>query len=287
MAPQAPIILVDNVFDRINLYPLAVLAAPVGSVVGREPQYAADYRRERTYWQASAASTGNYVSSDLGGGNTSLIDTVWIDRGHNLWGADIRIYSSNLDVNVGGVVFDATEFAVPAQGTVGGDPTVGWCVTEEGALYCFASGHIARRFHTLYVVTSLQPTITGLIMGKRVQLSSPAGWSSVRDEDAGERSERMEASLVPGYEGYDRTYSARSMALKLAYIGATEYDATIRGLRRTLFDVNQPAVMCYNYGTNPERAWLFRYRGKNWSSPMQKAYRTWSGDFFEVGPLVR
>jgi hypothetical protein len=282
-APQPPFILVDNVYDRINLYPAATVLSGA-TVVGREAQYAADYRRERTYFQIATAAANQPISVDLGAGNTTIVDSVWLDRGHNLWGKTVDLIGSNdafssATGSVGGVV--------PALGTVGGDPTVGWCVTEEGALYQFFAAWPASRYFRFRIADAWQYILTGIVLGKRVQLSSPAGWSSVRDEDAGERSDRNEASLVPGYEGYDRTYSARSMALKLSYIGATEYDAAIRGLRRTLFDVNQPAVMCYNYGTNPERAWLFRYRGKNWSSPMTRAYRTWSGDFFEVGPLIR
>jgi hypothetical protein len=277
MPSQPPLIMVDNKFDRINLYPLAVLTSST-ALAGREVQYLADYRRERSYYQAAAAAANQFVQSDLGAGNTGSFDFIWIDRGHNLWSTSLQAYAGANNVAL----------TVPAVGTVGGDPTSSvMCVTEEGALYSLVAAPAVAQTIGLRVVTSLQPIITGLIMGLRVQLSSPAGWSSVRDEDAGERSERMDASLVPGYEGYDRTYSARSVELRLAQIGATEYDSMIRGLRRTLFEVNQPAVIVMNYGTNPDRAWLYKYRGKNWSSPMQKAPRSWTGTFFEYGPLIR
>lgn len=277
--------MVDNVFDRINLYPLAVLNV-VGNVAiaGREAQYVADYRRERTYFQQSAAAINQGVLSDLGVGNSAIADSIWIDRGHNLWGKNVNVEGTPDMLTW---THSAGNNLVPAQGTVGGDPTAGWSVTEEGALYKLFAAWPARRGFRVYISESWQPIITGVIMGQRVQLSSTAGWSSIRDEDARERSDRNEASLVPGYEGYDRTYSARSLELRLAMIGAAEYDSTIRGLARTLFEVNQPAVVAINYGTSPERAWLYKYRGKGWSSPMTKAYRNVSIPLFEYGPLIR
>jgi hypothetical protein len=54
-SPQPPLILVDNFFDRINLYPTALLTWST-AIVGREGNYVADYRRERTYFQAAAAA---------------------------------------------------------------------------------------------------------------------------------------------------------------------------------------------------------------------------------------
>jgi hypothetical protein len=209
------------------------------------------------------------------------VDSLWIDRGHNLWGKNITIFAGD-----GATFPDALLYTVPALGTVGGDPTAGFCVTEEGALYTLWAGFTRRAF-IIDCPSAWQPIYTGLILGKRVQLSSPAGYSSVLDEDAGERSERIEASLIPGYEGADRTYSARKVELRLAYIGATEYDSAIRGLRRTLYEVGQAAVVCMNYGTHPERAWLYRYSGKSWSSPTPRSYRSVNIPMTEVGPLIR
>lgn len=278
MPSQPPVIMVDNKFDRINLYPLAVLTSST-AIVGREVQYLADYRRERDYYQAAAVAANQFVQTDLGAGNTGTFDFLWIDRGHNLWSTSLQAYAGANNIAL----------TVPALGTVGGDPTSSvMCVTEEGALYSFVAAPAVAQTIGLRVVTSMQPLITGLIMGLKVQLSSPAGYSSVLDEDAGERSDRTEASLVPGYEGADRTYSARKVELRLAMIGATEYDGAIRGLRRTLFEVGQCAVVCMNYGNKPERAWLYKYKGNQWSSPIGKGvYRNVSIPLFEYGPLIR
>jgi hypothetical protein len=285
MASQKPLVLVDNLFDRINLYPLASLIGTTG-LAGREFNYLADYRRERTYYQAAAAAAGQFVEVDLGVGNTALPDACWIDRGHNLWGKDVRIYME--DVAFGGGAAQSSNTGVrvvPAQGTVGGDPTVGWCVTEEGAIYTvFTHTVAAQRYHTIYFPGNFQPLLTGVVLGKRVQL---LGYSSVVDEDSGDRNVRSESSLIPGYSGDDRSYSARMVEIKLSLIGAAEYDSSIRTLRRLLFDLNQPAVVCMNYGTYPERAWLYKYQGNRWNSPTSRTRRSAKIPLYEYGPLIR
>jgi hypothetical protein len=283
MASQKPFVLVDNFFDRINLYPLATLSS-TAAIAGREVQYLADYRRERTFFQAATAVAGHAVSVDLSAGVTAQPDTVWIDRGHNLWGQSISIIGS--DDNFGTQPVNVTPSAIPAIGTVGGDPTTGWCVTEEGALYTIIAPATARRYWRLLFNTTPAAAIvlTGLVLGKRTQL---LGYSSVVDEDAGDRNVRSESSLIPGYFGDDRSYSARMLELKLSQIGATEYDSSIRNLRRLLFDVNQPAVVCMNYGTYPERTWLYKYQGNRWNSPLSRVHRSASIPLYEHGPLIR
>lgn len=284
MAPQPPLILVDNVFDRINLYPSAVLSSS-GDMAGREVQFVADYRRERTYWQAATAATNRYVQSEIGEGNTRAVDSCWIDRLTTvalggLWGLTVVIEAGD----DGAAWPDSVSRAVPASGTIGGDPETTWCVTEEGAIYTLFTAFSARRYFRVRVSTSAQPVIAGVILGKRFQLLN---YSSVRDEDAGERSNRVEKSLVPGYDGRDRTYARRTVLLKLSTIGATEYDSTIRSLRRTFFEVDEPAVVIQNYGSNPERAWLYQYEGERWSSPTSRVLRDLALPLSEVGPVVR
>jgi hypothetical protein len=285
MPSQTPFVLVDNTCDRINLYPTGVLGYSGAALVGREVQYVADYRRERTFFQGSAAIASWYLTINVGPGVTAAPDTVWIDRGHNLWGRTIGFEGGDDPLTAW---FNPSVFSrvVPAQGTVGGDPLTGWCVTEEGAIYTI-SANIAARANWRIIDntgTAFQPIIPGLIVGKRIQL---LGYSSVLDEDAGERFERTEQSLIPGYAGNDRTYSARKLELRLSLIGAAEYDSSIRTLRRLLFDVNQPFVCCTNYGTKPERTWLYKYQGGQWSSPTSRTYRSATITAYEYGPLIR
>lgn len=280
MPPQTPLVLVDNVFDRINLYPLATLSS-TGDVVGREFQYVADYRRERTFWQAATTAADRAVLTDLGAGNTAVVDSCWIDRGHNLWGKNVAIEASD---NAFVATPNSVAAVVPAAGTVGGDPSVGWCVTEEGALYTLFAAFTARRYFRIRTASVWGPIIPGVILGKRIQL---ARFSNVVDDDAGERSNRSTQSMIPGYSGDDRSYSARKTTLDVRLISSTEYDAVTRTLRRLLFDVNQCAFVCMNWGDNPERGWLYKYQGNQWSSPKERTYRKAMIQLYEYGPLIR
>jgi hypothetical protein len=282
-APQPPFILADNVYDRINLYPVATLSSLITPIPGREISYMADYRRERTAFQAAAASQFNEVRVDLGIGNSAAVDTCWIDRGHNLWGKTVNIQTSNDPTWVTAIDTRANGFVVPAQGTVGGDPTTGWCVTEEGAIYTLFAITSAQRYLRIFISEVVAAIYTGVILGKRIQLLN---YSSVRDEDAGGRTERTTESDA-GYQAVERVYAYRTLQLSLDLIGAAEYDASIRSLRSTLFERNQPAFIVMNYGDKPERGWLMQYQGKSWSSPMTRVHRKWSGTFREVGAVIR
>jgi hypothetical protein len=42
-----------------------------------------------------------------------------------------------------------------------------------------------------------------------------------------------------------------------------------------------------NYGTKPERAWLYKYKGTSWSSPTSRTYRSAKISLYEYGPLIR
>jgi hypothetical protein len=272
-----PLILVDNLYDRINLYPLATLSS-TGDAVGRPVQAVADYRRERSYWQSGTTMTNAYVQTDLGATATAAPDFVFIDRGHNLWGKTVQVMAGN-----GGGSGSRMSRVVPAAGTVGGDPETTWCVTEEGAIYALFTAGAANRYHIVTVNESWQPIITGIILGNRSQLVQ---YSGVLDEDAGQRTNRTEESIT-GYQASDRTYSWRTLLLTLSTIGATEYDATIRYLRRVLFERNQPCVIVQNYGRWPQRAWLYRFDRNEWSMSANRVYRSGQLPMRELGALIR
>jgi hypothetical protein len=283
MASQTPFILADNVFDRINLYPSAVFSGTAGAP-GREWNYLADYRRERSFWQIAAAQANWQVITDLGAGVTLAgVSGCWFDRGHNLWGHTIGLGSSN-DAFASNA--DTTNrAAVPAQGTVGGDPSTGWAVTEEGAIYTVWPPWVTpARYFRFWSGDNFQPLVTGVIMGARTQLAS---YSSVLDEDAGERNAREEPSLVPGYYGRDRSYPRRTIEVRLSIIGGAEYDGQIRTLRRLLFEKDQPAFVVMNYGLKPERGWLYQYSARDWSFGAERVYRRGALRLGELGPLIR
>lgn len=264
MAPQPPLLLVDNLFDTITQYPLGTLTTS-SERVGHEAFRVADYRRERTSWQAATVAANHWVQVDLGAGVARACDSLFIDRGHNLWGTgNVALQYSD----TGSAWTNVAVLPVPVLGTLGGDPNVGFSVTEEGALYVLTAAG-AHRWWRILVVPSLAPVIPGLILGMRTQLIN---YSTTFDEDAGERTENTTTSTA-GYRAADTTYSWRTSEVGLALIGATEYDNTIRALREKVFARNQPYVLCMDYGTRPERAWMYQLDGRSWGMAKKRVYR--------------
>jgi len=266
MAPQTPLLLYDNVFDTVQLYPAGTVSAD-SARTGYEAHRVAGYRRERASWQPTAAAAGHYVQVDLGVGVTRAVDSLFLDRGHNLWGASIEVRYSD----TGTLPFTLQKaLTIPAVGTLGGDPTLStMSVTEEGACYSLFAASAAHRYWQFFVTTNMLPVVTGLILGMRTQLLN---FSTTFDEDAGERTENT-ATSAAGYRASDTTYSWRTCELGLALIGATEYDTAIRAAREALFKRNQPWVLAMDYGTRPERAWMFQYDGRTWGLSKKRVYR--------------
>lgn len=278
MPPQTPLLLVDNVFDSVIQYPTAIISGS-SERAGHEGHRVADYRRERTSYQPVLAAANRYVYADLGAGVTRAPDSLYIDRGHNLWGKTIQVAG---DDGVGGSPVSINR-TVPAAGTLGGDPTgASCCVTEEGALYCLFGALGARQRWFVYVIDNMLPVITGLILGVRTQLVS---YSRVFDEDAGERTEDFATSKM-GVRGYDTTYGVRTLKLDLTYIGPQEYDTTTRMLREKLWRGNSPFVCVMDWGTRPERGWMYQYDGKGWGFPKSRVYRAGAIQAREVGVSV-
>lgn len=276
MAPQTPVLLLDNFCDAVTQYPSAVLTVP-SARVGYEVDRVADYRRERTSWQASAAATAHNVDIDLGAGVAKPADVLYFDRGHNLAGTTVTVYYSDN----GSSYTSAFSSVVPVVGTLGGDPTTGFCVAEEGAAYRLFTITGAHRYWriTLAQASTFLPVVPGIILGAKLQL---LGFSATFDEDAGERTQEAATSKA-GYRGAEKTYAWRTLELDLRYVGATEYDNSIRAARELLFERNEPAVIVMDYGTHPERAWMYQYEGTAWAMPKSRVYRSGRFRFREVG----
>jgi hypothetical protein len=280
---QTPLVIVDNYFDTVNLYPLATLTAS-SEQTGREAFRVADYRRERSWWQPTAAAANTGLAVDHGAGVSLAADYVFFDRGHNLWGHSILLQSGTDGVTFPTAVWTRVVPALLGSGAfpVGGDPTVGWCVTEEGALWTLFSGAAGKRGWNVVFIDNFLPVVPGVMIGARTQL---LGYSRVFDEDAGDRVAPVDQSTA-GYRGNSAVYAWRKCVLDLGAIGATEYDGTMRSLRRTLFERNQPCVVCLDYAGHPERAWLFQYDGGAWGFPKARVTRNGQIPLREVGQYL-
>ena len=93
------------------------------------------------------------------------------------------------------------------------------------------------------------------------------------DDDAGAR-KAMSAESDAGWLAAGRVYSWRTAELQLSVIGAAEYDAQIRVHRALLFARGVPGVLCWDWGTRPERAGMFTFDGNAWKFATQKIYRS-------------
>jgi hypothetical protein len=278
MPPRTPLLLVDNLFDTVTQYTAGVLTA-TSERTGHEGFRVADYRRERSWWQTATTTDHHSLVVDLSVGVARAVDFLFIDRGHNLWGKTIGVIYSNDGASYTGYQF----LSVPALGTLGGDPTSAtMCVTEEGALYSVFALSAAHRWWGINVAESWAPVVPGLMLGQRTQLE---GYSRVFDEDAGERTEEFATSKM-GVRGYDTTYAWRTLKLDLTYIGPADYDATTRMLREKIWRRNSPFVCLMDWGTRPERGWMYQYDGRAWGFPKSRVYRAGVIQAREVGASV-
>jgi hypothetical protein len=280
--PQPPLLLYDNVFNRIRQYPGAVLAAS-SSAAGTDVRYLTRFARGKQYWQAAAAAANNYVQSDLGAGTTRAVDALFIDRGHNLWGKTVQVYA---DDGAGGSIL-TTNLTVPATATLdrwgrytnAGDPTTAvMCVTEEGALYSLFAAFAARRRFRIAVVESWQPILFGVILGGRTQLPN---FSAKLDEDAGtitgERSEVSDAGRV----ATSTPYQHRELELVYKRLGVTTYDTQARDLREAVWARRAPTFIAPNYGRSSARAWLYRCSTPRWTAATEGVARPLTLQFTE------
>jgi hypothetical protein len=264
--PNPPLLLVDNVFDAVTLYPGAIVDA-TSEAAGHEAFRVGDYRRDRSWWQAA---------DDVGVGSVHRVrvhlpsaaspDFVFLDRGHNLGGRSVTVYGGDDGINwPSGQILN-----VPT--TAGGTPVApAMCQTEEGAAWSLFTPLSAHTWWMLQIPasTGFIPLVTGLIVGVRTQLLN---YSDTFDEDAGGRTQPSTQSTA-GYRANDPTYAWRTVSLDLKLIGATEYDGTMRTLRARMFEKNQPWVCAMDYGTYPERAWMYTLDGTTWGMAKQRVYR--------------
>lgn len=277
-----PLAMCDSVLDYVQLYPLAVVTAS-SSVAGFGVARLIDGRRHTSWLQfldAGADPLGNWVRSDLGANGERPVNYLWIDRGHNLWGKTVIVEGGN-----DGAAFPASRsFVVPPLGSLGGDPSQGFCVTIEGALYTLFSDMAPRRYWRIRLpyVAAFIAVIPGLMLGMRDQIWT---YSSIYDDDARDR----KVVAVESDAGWMAQWTSepwRVWDVDLRTIGQQEYDATIVQLAERIFDKNQPAAAVLNWMRAPEKCWLFQLQGTSWRAPMQRVHRSMRLQLRELNPRV-
>lgn len=284
--PTTPLVLYDNYCDTVRLYPQAQIDASEESD-GFEAFRVADYRRERTYWQAAtdriAAGADHYIRVNHGATvGAKQVDYLVIDRDSTIEGMDVYLEGS-----ADGVVWSVSQVLhVPAGNVVGGDPVFpNMARTEEGVAWGIAPAALAARMWWRLRVprtAAFRPVITGLMFGMKTQL---LGYSKTFDEDAGERTQATEVSTA-GYRAQARSYSWHTCQLGLGTIGSVEYDATIRAMKSALFDRQAPWMLFMDYVTKSERGWLYELEGTTWNAPKTRVLRDLAIRGREVGHRI-
>ncbi len=286
MAPQTPMLLVDNLCDRVTLYPSAVVTAS-SEVSGREVRRLSDYRRERTWWQptddgVANSPQGNWIDIDLGSGNAGGVDYLWLDRGSpNIWNRTITIQMSDDHVT-----WPASKnLAIPDSAVLGGDPSSGTAtITEDGEAYAIFAPLAPRRYIRVFFpyASGFIPVVTGLMLGMRNQFF---GYSSTYNDDDGERTQNATTSDA-GYRASARTYAWATATLTMKLIGDPEYDTVIREIKRKMFNLNQPAALVMNWGDYPERSLLHQLDGTKWAAPKTRTMRDLTIPLRECGHSI-
>jgi hypothetical protein len=279
-----PILCVDNQYDRVFLYPAAVVDAS-SQQTDREPWRLVDGRRERTYWQP-ATDAEHWVRSTLGVGNEQYADFWWMDRGHNRWGttiypAEFGSEGATWPLSIAATIPPLASGRIP----VGGSPFGGVAVTEEGACYGFfpkTGPWLWRRTRFPALGGGTLTTIPGFAVGLKHQFT---GYSGIFDPDKGERTQIQGQSRV-GYRAVDTTYSWRMLELRFQHIARAEYFDRIRSLSALLFKRNQPCYALPNAGLYPTIGGLFQYDGTQYSAPTERTYHRVTYTLREVGHLI-
>lgn len=279
-----PIVLVDNQYDRVFLYPAAVVDAS-SQQSDREVWRLVDGRRERTYWQP-ATDAEHWVRSTLGVGNEAYADYWWLDRGHNRWGTTIYLEFGNTGaawpLSIPVILPPLSSGRIP----VGGSPFGGQvAVTEEGACYGFfpkTGPWLWRRTRFPALGGGTLTTIGQHAIGLKHQFT---GYSGILDPDNGERTQSTGQSRV-GYRAVDTTYSWRLWEFRFQHIQRPEYFDRIRRLSRLLFNRNQPCYSLPNAGLYPFIGGLFQYDGTRYSAPTERTYHRVTYTLREVGALI-
>jgi hypothetical protein len=157
VAPQTPLLLVDNLFDAVGCYPGATLDAS-SEVIGREAFRAVDYERDRSQWEPASDGGGSDLWIRVHLTVTRAVDYAFLDRGHNLAGKTIYLEGSDDGASW------PTSVALTVPSAIGGTPaSPAMTGTEEGAAWTIVPATTARawwRFRFPYA-SGFVPHVTG------------------------------------------------------------------------------------------------------------------------------
>jgi hypothetical protein len=163
--PNKVLILSDNQFENVALHPSSVVAnLSADDVAGHEAFHVADNLRDMTSWTPAGTNSARSLYVDVGSGLTVTMNTVILDRGHNLAGQTISVGGYTGPTLATPVTVNS--YTIPSS--PGGLPTdTNGCLAADGSWVKEFTSITARVFAitTPAMGAGVAPVITGLYAG--------------------------------------------------------------------------------------------------------------------------
>lgn len=270
--PSAPIILVENLWDR-GLYPNHVVTASA-EATGFPAYRIADGRRDETRYKGTTANQEITITLDCG--MPRLVSAIFQDRGHNLAGKRWLLEASGDNfASTAETVWDVNTHPTTIGGLLGNPLGAKVLDGSWGATLTVAA--IARYWRIrVPAVSNFIPEITGLYMGRHFSLgrSVPMPYA---DFDS-ERFFQEQLSLA-GRVARSRTYRRRQGQLVIRAASDAEYTDNLRPwLEDAYRDLSQPgwfvldpdlpAETTLNVLCPQGAAWAFSLDRDSWPHPV-------------------
>jgi hypothetical protein len=157
-----PLLLSDNLFENVVLHPTFVVGTDQATLAGREAFRVADNLRDMTSWASSVPNTNQYIWVDA---LTPVApNTIVIDRGHNLAGAQVLVRGDTSSAFATAV----TIVSCVLPSSPGGLPTdANGCLTPDGVWWKTFTGQSfrAQGIEIIAMGVGIAPIATGIYLG--------------------------------------------------------------------------------------------------------------------------
>jgi hypothetical protein len=256
MAPQTPLLLVDNVFDTVQQYPTGT-SRPTSERTGHEAWRVATTGASGAPGRPRRRGRANHsVQVDLGAGVTRAVDSLFIDRGHNLWGKTSRSATPT--------TASRRSRRSARDGAGGGHARRRSDVHDVlrdrgGRLWASSPRAAPRALARLYVVESMAPVVPGSSSGCARSCSASRARSTRTPASAPRSSRRAGRLSRLRHDVLVAHARARARLHRRDRVRRA-----IRALRELLFKRTSPWVVLHGLRHAPERAWMYQYDGTTW-----------------------
>jgi hypothetical protein len=232
-----PLILSDNFVDDVVLHPDHIITHTNTPVTGSEVWQLADNLRDLTRFTVAETNTATQVRVDCGVAKS--VDIIALDRGHNLKGKTVKLWSGT-----DGVTWPTLRATCVVPAAPGGLATdANGCLTPDGVWWKSVASASQRGWmvEVPAMGAGLAPILTGLYLGKSYRfpeyLDAPAAYDyrvnhRVQKNDVSRGGVRIKRGIV--------NYAEVDLAFKLEGV---DFAAFYPEAKRLLFS-NHPWWFC-------------------------------------------